>query len=160
MPSANPTRYTIPSASRALADLLAQHKTIRSLLRESIAIADRIAHAGDPDALAALRAHLPIVRDTVNEHLIFEQKLLLPLLEDDLPLGPLRARKLAEEHARQRDELAELAAFEGTPVAFELAGRTRRLAQEFLVDMDEEERVLLVPEVVRDDMINVDQTDG
>jgi hypothetical protein len=83
------------------------------------------------------------------------------LLRDDLPVGPERADRLLDEHRRQRFMLAMLhdEAIAG-PRLPALAAKLDALARWLLEDMDEEERCLLIPEVVRDDGVVVDQSCG
>jgi hypothetical protein len=94
-------------------------------------------------------------------HLAFEERVLMPLLADDLPLGPQRAERLLDEHRRQRETLAtlhrEACAHPGLPT---LAVKLAFLTSWLLADMDEEERSFIIPDVVRDDIVVVDQASG
>jgi hypothetical protein len=94
-------------------------------------------------------------------HLAFEESVLLPLLRDDLPVGPQRAERLLEEHKMQRGSLAavhqEACAHPLLPM---LAAKLAFLTSWLLADMEEEERCLLIPDVVRDDVVVVDQSSG
>jgi hypothetical protein len=94
-------------------------------------------------------------------HLAFEEAVLLPLLRADLPLGPPRADRLVDEHRRQRGVLAGLHREACQhPQLPTLAAKLAFLTSWLLADMAEEERCLLIPEVVRDDLVVVDQTCG
>jgi|SRR5262245_60887714 len=94
-------------------------------------------------------------------HLAFEEKALIPILRDDPPLGPQRADRLLGEHKRQRETLAtlhrEACAFPEFPM---LAAKLAFLTEWLLADMNEEESCLLIPEVIRDDVVSVDQSSG
>ncbi len=150
-----------PSADEARESIFAQHETIRMLLRAAGAVADMA--AGGSRRVADLLPHyLESVRAALEQHLVFEERLILPILETDPPLGPARARQLRAEHRRQRAELAALTRERGNLVVrpSEVAQRLRALIDTFLEDMAEEERVLLTRDVLRDDLVSVDQECG
>jgi hypothetical protein len=86
----------------------------------------------------------------------------VPLLVADPPLGPERAERLKEEHARQRAELAVLAraGSEATLPQAVVAQRLRALVDAFLEDMALEEQALLRSDVLRDDLVSVEQDCG
>jgi len=138
----------------------AQHVRIRSLLERARAVAEA-ALDGNPPAPDAVASAIGDIRTIMEVHLAFEEKALLPILRDDPPLGPQRADRLLDEHSRQRETLAtlhrEACAFPDFPM---LAAKLAFLTEWLLADMNEEERSLLVPEVVRDDVIVVDQSSG
>jgi hypothetical protein len=112
--------------------------------------------APSPDAVASA---IGDIRTVMEVHLAFEEKSLLPILRDDLPLGPERADRLLDDHRQQRASLAtlhrEACAFPQVPI---LAAKLAFLAAWLLADMEEEERSLLLPDVVRDDVIAIDQS--
>jgi hemerythrin HHE cation binding domain-containing protein len=147
-------------AGTARGAILAQHTRIRTLLDRARNVAEA-ALDGNPPAPDAVASAIGDIRTTMEVHLAFEEKSLLPLLRDDLPLGPERAARLLDEHSRQRETLAtlhrEACAFPQFPI---LAAKLAFLTEWLLADMCEEERSLLVPEVVRDDVIVVDQSSG
>jgi hypothetical protein len=94
-------------------------------------------------------------------HLTFEESVLLPILHDDLPLGPQRAERLRDEHARQRATLVTLHdEARAYPELELLAAKLAFLTEWLLADMAEEEKSLLVPDVVRDDVVVADQSCG
>jgi len=147
-------------AGTALKGILAQHAQIRDLLARSRAIA-AAALGGKSPAPDAVAEAIGDIRTTMEVHLTFEEKTLIPLLRDDLPLGPERAARLLDEHHRQRHLLATLheEAIAG-PKLPALAAKLDTLARWLLEDMEEEERCLLIPDVIRDDIIVIDQTSG
>jgi iron-sulfur cluster repair protein YtfE (RIC family) len=148
------------SADEARATILGQHQEIRILLRTVASVA-RLAAAGNRRIGETLGHYLQEIRDVLEAHLTMEEGLLLPILESDPPLGPERAQRLRQEHARQRAELAALATEGRRALApAELAWQLDALVRELLADMDGEERSLLTPDVVRDDLISVDQATG
>ena len=107
-----------------------------------------------------LRALVSEIRTMFEQHLADEEALILPILEDDLPLGPRRAELLREEHARQRVELDALYAWPENASDYELAKRFAQLATALIQDIAHEERDILIPEVIRDDRIVIDQFGG
>jgi len=156
--------WSMPScplnAEAALRCIRAQHGQIRALLAraQGVAGASLEGESLPPDAVASA---IGDIRATMEVHLAFEEKVLVPLLELDVPLGPERAARLREEHLRQRALLGGL--HREARVAPELP--TLAVKLEFLVawlstDMLEEERELLRDEVVRDDQVSIDQSCG
>jgi hypothetical protein len=150
-----------PSADEARGRVLEQHDTIRMLLSAAGTVAD-LAAGGSRRVADLLPHYLESVRAALEQHLAFEDRTLLPILEADPPLGPERACRLREEHGRQRSELAALAR-EREQIAVQpglVAQRLRALIDAFLADMLDEERLLLTRDVLRDDPVSVDQECG
>ena len=147
-------------AGTAVRGILWQHERLRGQLAHARAVADA-ALDGDPPAPDAVASAIGDIRSTLEVHLTFEEAVLLPLLRDDLPLGPQRADRLLEEHARQRQVLEGLhGEARAHPELPTLAAKLAFLTSWLLADMGEEERCLLIPEVIRDDQITIDQTCG
>ena len=107
-----------------------------------------------------LRALVDEIQSIFVRHLADEERLILPILEDDLPLGPMRAEALRDEHTRQRAELEALCAWPEERSDRELALRFGRLAAALLEDIAHEEREMLTQEVIREDCIVIDQSGG
>ena len=156
--------WSVPShrmdAATARRAILIQHQRIRALLAHARDVAERALdeEAQPPDAVASA---IGDIHATLEIHLRFEEKVLVDILNDDLPLGPLRAARLREEHTRQRATLEGIhnEAKVGPRVPM-LAAKLAFLATWLLDDMDEEERTLLTPDSVRDDAVSGDQSDG
>jgi hypothetical protein len=147
-------------AGAACGAILAQHERIRVLLDRARGVAEAALDDRAPSADAVASA-IEDIRTILEVHLAFEEKALLPILRDDPPLGPERAGRLLDEHGRQRETLAtlhrEACAFPQLPI---LAAKLAFLTEWLLADMLEEERSLLVPDVVRDDVVVIDQSSG
>jgi len=142
-------------AGTAREAIRAQHERIRKLLGRAHAVAEA-ALDGAPPSPDAVASSIGDIRTIMEVHLTFEEKSLLPILrDDDPPLGPARAERLLDEHRRQRATLAilhvEACAFPDFPL---LAAKLAFLTEWLLADMNEEEMSLLIPEVVRDDVID------
>jgi len=156
--------WTVPAhrmdAGAARRSILAQHVKIRGLLEKAAEVADQ-ALEGEPLAADAVASAIGDIHATFEVHLTFEEAVLCPILNDDLPLGPERARRLHEEHHRQREVLRNLhreaSAWPGLPL---LAAKLASLAKALLADMIEEESALLTSDVIRDDNVTIDQCSG
>jgi len=155
-----PARLPADAARRRV---LEQHVGLRQLLAAGL---DRVraALAGQQSDHVPLHILIGVTHQLFVEHLADEEALLIPILEDDLPIGPRHVERLREEHARQRAELRSLCARrddeddEGD--ANDLADSFGRLARTLLADMEHEERELLTPDVLRDDGVVIDQCGG
>jgi len=146
-----------PSAETARRLVLEQHLGLRRLLMMGLAQASE-EHQELPHE--PLRALVSEIHSVFVRHLTDEEELILPILENDLPLGPQRAEALREEHARQRGELEALCAWPEDRSDLELATRFGRLAAALLEDITHEEREVLTADVIRDDGIAIDQSGG
>jgi hypothetical protein len=147
-------------AGTARRGILAQHVHLRDLLERAHALAEARLEgdAAVPDAVASAVGDL---RSAMEVHLTYEESVLLPLFRDDLPLGPERADRLVDEHHRQRAMLAALhQEASHHPELPTLAAKLAALTSWLLEDMDEEERSVLNPDTLRDDIVVIDQTCG
>lgn len=147
-------------AGTARRGILGQHVHLRDLLERSQALAEERLDGKTvvPDAVASAIGDL---RSAMEVHLTYEESVLLPLFRDDLPLGPERADRLVDEHHRQRAMLAALHQEAcHHPELPTLAAKLAALTSWLLADMAEEERCVLDPETLRDDVVVVDQTCG
>jgi hypothetical protein len=140
-------------AGTAREAILAQHHRIRALLGRARSVAEA-ALDGAPPAPDAVASSIGDIRTIMEVHLAFEEKSLIPILRDDLPLGPTRADRLLDEHSRQRETLATF------PNCAILAAKLAFLTEWLLADMNEEEHSLLNPDVIRDDVVVIDQSSG
>ncbi|HVZ72895.1 MAG TPA: hemerythrin domain-containing protein [Polyangia bacterium] len=156
--------WSIPThrvdAETARRTILVQHERIRALLVHAREIAERALDQAPqrPDAVASA---IGDIHTTLETHLRFEEKVLVEIWKDDLPVGPIRATRLQEDHVRQRATLADLhAEARAHPEMPLLAAKLAFLTSWLLEDMEEEERTILTPDSVRDDVVVVDQSDG
>lgn len=138
--------------------VLKQHLELRRMLSMGLVQARRSAAADGGQE--PLRGLVGLIRDVFVQHLADEEALIVPILEDDLPVGPLRVEALREEHDRQRSELETLCAWPEEGSDLELAARFEALATTLLADIAHEERELLTPEVIRDDHVVINQLGG
>jgi hypothetical protein len=135
--------------------VLEQHQALRELFDRLLLVAERTLQGVGAADLPGLLAEL----DTrFRTHLAFEEAKLAPVLAQVDVWGPQRVQQLLAEHTRQRGELETLSA--GVASGWDrerLAVALRSLVTELLADMAEEERGCLSAEVLRDDVINIDQ---
>jgi hypothetical protein len=144
--------------------LQAQHVLLRKLVAElrsaaSMAVADVPREDGllrklMEDAVERLRGALEV-------HLFDEERLLGPVLLRADAWGPQRLELMEAEHSHQRATLTllrpeHIRSLELRP----LARRAWELSAAILVDMEMEERDVLDPNVLRDDVICLDQSDS
>jgi hypothetical protein len=146
-------------AGGARRGILQQHEWIRVVLGRSGDAAK--ARLEDDAPAETVVAAITELRSAMVAHLAFEESVLIPLLRDDLPLGPQRAERLLDEHARQRALLdVLLAEARAQPDVPELAAKLACLSDWLYADMIEEERSLLTADVIREDPVVIDQTCG
>lgn len=131
-----------------------QHVQLR-ILFTTVDEACRAALDGGP--VDPTRLVLKLVR-AVWDHIAFEDRLLLPTLREIDSWGPARADAVAADHAHQRDQLSALRQLAQKGSAVESALAALRLVDDLRADMDAEERDLLAPELLRDDVVAVDQS--
>jgi hypothetical protein len=108
----------------------------------------------------ALVAELAAAVEECDE---LEERELVPLLIEADPWGPARIEKLRESHARHLGALRSLAdeLADGVDEPLRHVERIEEVVRLLLVDLDEEERLSLEPDVLgRDDPIVVGQTSG
>lgn len=145
------------TAATVREQVLEQHGVLRTFLQEALT-ATTDALRGNADALARLDHIVRALRSRFRAHLAFEERHMVPILAATDVWGPMRVRHLLEEHACQRAELDTLV--EGIETDWDaerLAVATRSLVTELLLDMDEEERGCLDADLLRDDVVSIDQ---
>lgn len=115
----------------------------------------------DPSLTADLRAALRGLLVEFALHLDSEDEILMPLIETIDAWGPERAGRMREEHRIQRALLQRMfdrAEKRGEPD--QLASEVDSLVLRIFRDMHEEEEELLDENLLRDDVVAIDQTCG
>jgi Hemerythrin HHE cation binding domain len=132
-------------AEAATRGVLSQHAAIRALLERARQTAEAALEGRRSDASAVASA-IGDIRTTMEVHLVFEEKVLLPLFAADPGRGPGRARRMVSEHRHQRAMLASLhqEAAEAPELPM-LSVKLTFLTSWLLSDMTEEERELFSP---------------
>jgi hypothetical protein len=138
-----------PSAVRV--QVLDQHRELRRLITR---IVDATAPGRPREPLMGLLRDL---RARLFQHLAFEEQTLTSALAEADAWGPQRVRDMLDEHARQRAEVEVIVQGIETWDAEGLNLAARTLAADLIHDMDAEERGPLSPDLLRDDVVNVDQ---
>jgi iron-sulfur cluster repair protein YtfE (RIC family) len=142
--------------------LLAQHKQLRESIVAVGEAAANVLACSDPELLdraSGLWRITEAFADDLRVHLAAEEELLGPILERLDAWGPVRLELLRSEHAHQRAVLRALHADRKLEPR-EMAKRARSLVADVLVDMEAEERDLLSENLLRDDPIVIDQSEG
>lgn len=140
--------------------LLAEHDLLRGLVADAAAEAERVL-AGKSDA-SSLRARARLMTRELALHLATEEEILVPVLQRVDSWGPVRVAQMHVEHSRQLAELRRIAEETSAPPvsAEQIASDVRRFAAELLHDMRREEHDMLHPDLLRDDIVSIDQSDG
>ena len=130
-------------AGAARRGILWQHQRIRELLRKAATVADS-ALDGETDSSTTVADVIADICSTMETHLAFEERLLIPLFAGGSVGGAQRGEQLKDEHKRQREVLAaihrEACAQPQLPI---LAAKLAFLTAWLFADMDEEEQWLL-----------------
>ena len=138
--------------------ILAEHDRLRGRLQNLEDLATRAAD-GDGSAWAETRRGLGELLVSLRAHVESEEAILVPALEAADAWGPLRAKQVRDEHVTQLRLLAtwERAAADDGLSPGELNARFRLLAGTLRADMEAEEADLLRPDVLRDDVVAIQQ---
>lgn len=140
--------------------LQAQHQQLRGVIAE-VRVAALEVLGTDPDECAALRMRISALRDDLERHLETEEALLGPVLERIDAWGPVRLDLLRAEHAHQRAVLGVLRSDRAAALPpLVLSRRVLGLLDDIIADMEAEDRDLLDPRVLRDDIIQLDASDA
>jgi iron-sulfur cluster repair protein YtfE (RIC family) len=135
-------------ARTARRGILWQHERIRELLGKASAIAES-ALDGDAQSTPAVAIIIGDLYSTMEAHLGFEERVLLPLLTEDSARDAKRAEQLMADHRRQREVLDAIhREARAQPQLPMLAAKLAFLTSWLLTDMEEEERCLPVADVV------------
>ena len=122
----------------------------RALVRGELAPVER--------ALEGLRG----MKQRFLDHLDLEESIMVPALREADAWGPERARQVLDEHREQRAELEALVEeLERPGVSPGVVGtRILEWIEALRVDMVHEEKAVLSPDLLRDDVIAIDLEAG
>jgi iron-sulfur cluster repair protein YtfE (RIC family) len=130
-------------AGTARRGILWQHERIRELLRKAAIVAES-ALDGEAESSTAVADVVADICSTMETHLAFEERLLIPLFAAGSVGGSRRGEQLKDEHQRQRDVLAAIHREAcAQPLLPMLAAKLAFLTAWLFADMDEEEQWLL-----------------
>ncbi len=136
-----------------------EHGRIRRSLMDLQALARGVTL--DEDLAGALRANLRCFVVEFSLHLDLEEEILMPVVEQLDAWGPQRAAAMRVEHAEQRQLLRhmfERGSHREDPLG--LAEEVDALVLRMFHDMRSEEAELIHDDVLRDDIVAIDQTCG
>ena len=159
MSQATPIREAKIKPSEVRARVLAEHVQIRAMLSELEVIAQR-ALDGAADDGALLRAKAIELYGKLDAHMSLEEAFLYPAICDSDAWGQIRGDRMKQEHARQREVFSQLTDLQSRVDTVALIFVVRGLAADLREDMCREERELLNPELLRDDVISIAQNSG
>lgn len=141
--------------------VFSDHESLRARLDEIEDLVG-VVSGGDAERGLSLRMRAVELLDTLELHMQWEERFLVPVLQDSDAWGPARVERFHTEHREQREVLRHLLGVlgdNGRPASL-LARSVRDFAVLLRADMDEEESVFLDPSVVRDDVVGVDVETG
>ncbi len=135
--------------------ILVEHEGLRGNLTTIEALLDRVAE-GDQPALQNAHQQLTNMLQTFLRHIEHEEAILQPVLEKIDAWGPQRKAAMDEEHALQRALVLRLTEINPMNDPAGWARDVRIFAKDLLLDMADEEKTCLSPNVLRDDVVVVD----
>lgn len=148
-----------PSPAEVRELVLAQHQALRRLLRSALDAAETESRAPRPRSIDLMRFTWELQR-RFAAHLDFEERFMFPALREADGWGPQRVAMLTAEHAQQRQDLAALVALVGARGAALDISSLGAFCRALLVDMEEEEAGFVNRELLRDDVVAIDQASG
>jgi iron-sulfur cluster repair protein YtfE (RIC family) len=135
--------------SRALAELQAQHDTLRGMMDRCEELADALdAGQGNPTLLTREVARL---RLTFEAHNTFEEQLLRPVLLEADAFAEVRIDRMIEDHVGEhRTMRARLSSNETSAL--------RDVIETLRAHLEAEERYFVSARILRDDIVSVEGT--
>lgn len=140
--------------SQIRATILQEHERLRGQMRELEGFLKE--RAGEPAFLLALKGFY----QGFLEHIAHEEALLRPILAHVDAWARQRVQALDDEHREQRERLAFLGQGERPADLSAFVARVREALDWIRVDMEGEEKTLVTPELLRDDIIILDTFGG
>ncbi|MEX1259167.1 MAG: hemerythrin domain-containing protein [Gemmatimonadota bacterium] len=139
-------------------ELLSQHASVRGLAEGVKELAERPPTASAASELGRL---LHALGDAIDAHNAREEQLLDDIVPTIDAWGSIRAARLDEHHRQEHRRLLEAIRAAAESKDFTVATHAALAAIEELEGhMRAEEEEVLSPNVLRDDVTNIDQTDG
>jgi iron-sulfur cluster repair protein YtfE (RIC family) len=143
--------------SEVRARILQDHERLRLALAEVDAL---VVSVGEGRPAAVLRDRTRALLAGLEAHLALEDEILFPAVEAMDAWGPVRAARMQAEHAEQRALLARLTSLEKQVPDGALCEAMTKLAKDLRGDMKREEAELLDPDLMRDDLVAINQFGG
>ncbi len=153
-----PEGSRMTTLTEILRELLGQHASLRRLAAE---VHELAAGPPSPETCRRLPELLRLLSDEVAVHVVREEELLGDVLPTIDAWGPVRAAKMSAEHREEHRRLGEAVRAAAEHEEFGAAIGAALPAIELLFDhMRAEEAEHLNSDVLRDDVIAIDQFDG
>lgn len=137
--------------SQALAELIAQHDSLRELMDRCDGLADSMEANPDGDATTLTR-ELARLRLAFDAHNKYEEQLLRPVLLAHDSFGNVRIERMVEDHVHEHRTI-------GTRLSSPVIADLRDVIETLRAHLDAEERYLLTSRVLRDDLVSLETTD-
>jgi iron-sulfur cluster repair protein YtfE (RIC family) len=142
-----------PSAVRQR--ILGEHVALTQMMDRLESLAAKV-NDGDRDAVGELRAGVRGLYERLRRHIDLEDRILAPALRETPGFGELREQQLLSHHDEQRKSiethLGALDAIKGPA----LAAQILEFIAEVRADMKHEDEDYLKPELLKDDLIQVE----
>ncbi len=135
--------------------VLVEHEGLRISLNAVGALLDQVG-AGNKEAAQSAKTQLNELLTTFLRHIEHEERILEPVLAEVDAWGPQRKKAMDEEHALQRAQITRLASLDPLADPKRWVSEVKAFTSELLVDMADEEKTCLSPNVLRDDVVVVD----
>lgn len=153
-----------PSPAEVRRSILKEHVEIRALLVELETEATNLLALAVPNEGASYKTRDLALElcQVMTAHVSRENRVLFPLLAELDAWGPVRARRLVDDHARQLLLLETYGDMlvRGDITSQALALTAWQLVRSIYADMEEEESTILSAELLRDDGIHNDVESG
>jgi hypothetical protein len=145
--------------SQVRARILGEHELLRRSVDRLAAVTARL-EAGECEAFTDALSSAQSLYHQLLDHLDFEDTLLVTALRDTDAWGDLRADRLASHHVEQRQQLHALADRSRSETPSGLAALLTGLITDLRLDMTYEEHEVLSADLLRDDVLVVDNEGG
>jgi len=137
--------------AEALAELLAQHDSLRTMMDHCDQLANSLERdpAGDPIPLTREIARLRLAFDAHNK---YEEQLLKPVLLEHDSFGAVRIDRMVDDHVQEHRAI-------GTRLSSTVVDELRDVIETLRAHLEAEERYLVTPRVLHDDLVSVESSD-
>jgi iron-sulfur cluster repair protein YtfE (RIC family) len=145
--------------SQVRARILREHAALRSKLDRLAELTAQL-EAGLEEAPGQVLELVQALHRDLQDHIDFEDELLVPALAEVDAWGPVRAAELMRHHTEQRAELLALTERSASESPDGLVHLVVELIADLRKDMAHEDSDLLAPDLLRDDVVAIDGEAG
>ncbi len=140
--------------------ILSEHVQLREALETTLEKVQRAGARRSGVLPPAPRREVQFLVEVLLTHIELEDRELVPVLQEIDAWGEERARRVKVEHEAHRAALRKLSQLAQSATGPELLEAAEGLFKSLLIDMAEEDRTVLHPDLLRDDVVSIGQTDG